>query len=57
MLYAKVTGLLSIGSGEEIFKGFNIYEHDGLLGHVTELICINSHSLSPISFPVKFGLK
>ena len=32
------------------FKVFTIYGHGGHVGHVTQLICINFHSHSPLSF-------
>ena len=50
MLHTKFQGHQSIGSGEEIFKVFTIYGHDGHFGHVTLLICIFVHSHLPISF-------
>ena len=31
-------------------KVFTIYGHGGHVGHVTQLICINFHSQSPLSF-------
>ena len=55
MLHTKFQGHPSIGSGEEdFFKVFTINGHGGHLGHVTLLICINFHSLAPISFHMKF---
>ena len=58
MLYTKLQGHLSIGSGEEdFFKVFTIYGHGGHIGHVTHYICINFHSYSPSSFHMNFGSK
>ena len=58
MLYTKLQGHRSIGSGEEdFFKVFTIYGHGGHIGHVTQLICINFHSYSPSSFHMNFGSK
>ena len=37
------------------FKAFTIYGHGGLVGQVTQLICINFHSYSPSSFHMNFG--
>ena len=49
MLHTKFQGHGSIGSGEEdFFKVFTIYEHGSHVGHVTQLICINFHSLFPL---------
>ena len=53
----KFQGHRSIGSGEEDFKVFTIYEHGGHVGHVTKLICINFHSNSPNRFHMNFGFK
>ena len=39
------------------FKIFTIYGHGGNVGHVTQLICINFHFHSPISFHMSFGSK
>ena len=51
----KVIGLLLL---EELsFKVFTIYVHGGNVGHVTQLICINFHSHSPLSFHRSFGFK
>ena len=33
------------------------YRHGGHLCHVTQLICLNFHICSPISFHMKFGFK
>ena len=58
MLHTKFQGHGSIGSGEEdFFKVFNIYGHGSHVGHVTQLICINFHSNSPLSFHMNFGFK
>ena len=58
MLHIKFQGHWSIGFGEEdILKVFTIYGHDGHVGHVTQLICINFHSYSPSSFHMNFGSK
>ena len=40
-----------------MFKVLTIYGHCGHVGHVTELICINFHSHSPLSFHMSFGSK
>ena len=53
MLHAKFQGHRSIGSGEEDF----LYGHGSHGGHVPQLICINFHSYSPISFHMNFGSK
>ena len=46
MLHTKFQGHGYIGSGEEeFFKVFTIYGHGSHVGHVTQLICINFHSL------------
>ena len=51
MLHTKFQGHGSIGSGEEdFFKVFTIYGHDSHVGHVTQLICINFHSILPQAF-------
>ena len=39
------------------FKVFTIYKHGGHVGHVTQLICNNYHSHSPISFYMISGSK
>ena len=58
MLHTKFKGHRSIGSGEEVFfKVFTIYGHGGHPGYVTQLICINFHSHSPLSFHMNFGSK
>ena len=59
MLHTKFQeGHRSIGSGEEdFFKVFTIYGHGGHLGHVTQIICIYFHSVSPSSFHMNFGSK
>ena len=50
MLHTKFQGHRSIGSGVEDFNVFTIYGHGGHVGHVTQLICTNIHSYSPLSF-------
>ena len=58
MLHTKFQGHWSVGSGDEAF--FNvctIYGHGGLVGHVTQIICINFHSYSPSSFHMIFDSK
>ena len=55
MLHTKFQGHQSSGSGEDFFKVFTIYGHGGHVGYVTQLICINFHSHSPLSFPMNFG--
>ena len=58
MLHTKFQGHQLIGSGEEdSFKVFTIYGHGGHVGYVTQLICINFHSHSPISFHMSFDSK
>ena len=65
MLHTKFQGHRSIASGELVFLRFlpymgmvaHIYEHGGHVGHVTQLICINFHSRSPLSFHISFGSK
>ena len=57
MLHTKFQGHQSIGSGEEDFKVFTIYGHGGHVGRVAQLICINFHSYSPLSFHTNFGFK
>ena len=57
MLHTKFQGHGSIASEEVIFKVFTIYGHGGHVGHVTQLVCINFHSHSPISFHMSFGSK
>ena len=44
-------------SRRRFFKVFIIYGHGGHVGRVTQLICINFHSHSPISFHMSFGSK
>ena len=55
MLHAKFQNHRTSGSGEEDFKGFTIYGHDGHLGHVTWTIYINFHSPFPMRLHIKFG--
>ena len=58
MLNTKFQSHRSIASGEVDFcKVFTLYEHGGHVGHVTQLICINFHSHSPLSFFMSFGSK
>ena len=58
MLHTKFQGHRSIGSGEENFlRFFNIYEHGGHVGHVTQHICIYFNSYSPLSIHMNFGSK
>ena len=57
MLHTKFQGQWSIGSGEEIFKVFTLYDHGGHVGFVTQLIYINFHFHSPSSCPMNFGSK
>ena len=57
MLHTKFQGHRSIASGEVFFKVFTIYDHGGHVGHVTQLICINFHSHSSLSFHMSFGSK
>ena len=58
MLHTKFQGHRSIASGKEDFlKVFTIYEHGSHVGHVTQLICINFDSYSPLSFHMNFGSK
>ena len=38
------------------FQVFTIYGHGGHVGHVTQLICINFHSHTPLSFSGEPGL-
>ena len=51
----KVIGLLVLE--KKIFKVFTIYGHGGHVGQVTQLICVNFHSHSPLSFHMSFGFK
>ena len=58
MLRTQFQGLQYSGSGEEdFFKVFTIYGHGSHIGHVTQLICINFHSHSHLSFHMSFGSK
>ena len=55
MLHIKFQGHWSIGSGEEeFFKVFTIYGHGSHVGHVTQLICINFHSLFSLKLSYEF---
>ena len=51
----KVIGLLLLES--RFFKVFTIYGHGGHVDHVTQLICINFRSHSPLSCHMSFGSK
>ena len=56
MLHTKFHGNLLKGSGEEEFVGFfNIYGHNGHLGHVTSIMLCNFNFLLPTSLHPKFG--
>ena len=56
MLHAKFQDHRTSGSGgEDFFKVFTIYGHDGHLGHVTWTIYINFRSPFPMRFHIKFG--
>ena len=58
MVHTKFQGHRSTASGEiDFFKVFTIYGHGGHVGHVTQLICINFHSHSPLSFHMNFDSK
>ena len=58
MLHTKFQGHRSIASGEvDFLRFFTIYVHGGHVGHVTQLICINFHPHSPLSFQMSFGSK
>ena len=58
MLHIKLQGHQSIGSGEEdFFKVFTIYGQGGHVGHETQLIYINFHSHSPLTFHMRVGFK
>ena len=58
MLHTKFQGHRSIGSGEEdLLRFLPYYGNGGHVGHVTQLICINFHSHSPLSFHMNFGSK
>ena len=57
MLHTKFQGHRSVGSGEDFVKVFTLYGHNGHVGHVTQLICINFHSHSPLSFHMNFDSK
>ena len=51
MLHIKFQGHRFISSGkEDFFKVFTIYGQCGHYSHVTQLICINFHSHSHLSF-------
>ena len=56
MLHTKFQGHRSISSGEEhFFNVYTIYGHGGHVGYVTQLICMNVHSHSPLSFILTLG--
>ena len=57
MLHTKFQGHWSTGSLRRFFKVFTIYGHGSHVGHVTQLIGINFHSHSPLSFHMSFGSK
>ena len=58
MLHTKFQVHRSITLGEEdFFKVFTIYGHGGNVGHVTQLICINFHSHSLLSFHMSLTSK
>ena len=54
MLPTKFQGHVSIGSGEEVFKVFTIYGNGSHVGHVTQFICINFHSLFSLKLSYEF---
>ena len=55
MLHTKFQGHRSVGSGEEdFFKVFTIYGYGSHVGHVTQLICINFHSLFSLKLSYEF---
>ena len=49
MLHIKFQGHRSIGFGGDVFT---IYGHGDHVGNMTQLICINFHPHSPLSFPM-----
>ena len=51
----KVMGLLVLE--KTIFKVFTIYGHGSHVGHVTQLICINFHSLFSLKLSYEFWFK
>ena len=55
MLYKKLHGNLSAGSGEDFLRVFTIYGRGGHLGHVTSIMSSDFHFLVPESFHTKFG--
>ena len=58
MLHTKFQGHRFIGSVEkDFFKVFTIYGHGSHVGHVTQLICINIHSLFSLKLHMNFGSK
>ena len=54
MLHTKFQGHQSSGSGEDFLTFFTMYGHGGHVGYVIQLICINFHSHSPLSFHLNF---
>ena len=55
MLHTKFQGHRFIVSGEEDFlKVFTIYGHGSHVGHVTQVICINVHSLFSVKRSYEF---
>ena len=57
MSFAKFKAIGQLALEEKNFTSFSIYGNGGHLGHVTQLICINFHSHSPISMYMKFDFK
>ena len=55
MLHAKFLGNRPAGSGEDFLRVFNIYGRGGHLGHVTQMLRTNFHSLYPKRLHIKFG--
>ena len=53
MLHTKFQGHGSIGSGEDLLR-FLPYGHGSHVGHVTQLICINLHSLFSLKLSNEF---
>ena len=55
MLHTKFRGNRPASSGEDFFRVFIIYGHDGHLGHVTSIMSSDFHFLVPERFHKKFG--
>ena len=55
MLHAKFQGHQSSGSGQDFLKFLPYMGMAAMLDNVTQLICINFHSHSPLSFHMNFG--